>query len=389
MSKNLGKIKYGLNQSAKVSLLLVVLSIVVYWLKFMPVPVEKYVLKKGTISNEVMGTGTLDAKVKSIISSKISGRIETVLVDQGDIVKANQLAVILDDEQLKFQMGVASATLETAESGVQKVREDLNFASVVLKNSIQTYQRYKKLIPNSAVSREAFDKATEDLGTARAKHSREELAVIEAENKVIEAKKILKLRKAQLDDSKIHIPFDGVIIRRERDSGNIVIPGSPILSLISTKVLWVRAWVDETELAKIKVDQAARVIFRSEAEHSYLGKVSRIAIEVDRETREFVVDVSVSELPANWAIGQRAEVYIQTDTKDNALIAPQKYITWKNNTSGVFVDKEGVTSWRAVETGMNDGHFIEITQGLQSGDAILTPINPLKALSDNSRVSVK
>jgi len=389
MDKNWNAIKRGLNQSAKALLIFAVLSIVVYWLKFMPVPAEKHVVKTGTISNEVMGTGTLDAKVKSIISSKISGRIEDVLVDQGDKVKANQLAVILDDEQLKFQVSVASATLETAESGVKKVREDLNFASVVLKNAIQTYQRYKKLIPNSAVSREAFDKATEELGTARAKHSREELAVIEAENKVVEAKKLLKLRNAQLDDSKIHIPFDGIIIRRERDSGNIVIPGSPILSLISTKVLWVRAWVDETELAKIKVGQAARVIFRSEAKHSYPGEVSRIAIEVDRETREFVVEVNVSELPENWAIGQRAEVYIQTDTKDNVLIAPQKFITWKNNTSGVFVDKEGVTSWRAIETGMNDGRFIEITQGLQNGDAILTPINPLKELSDNSRVSVK
>ena len=388
MNKTWDKIKSGLSRSLKTLLLFTLIAIGIYWLKFMPVPVEKYVVKEGSLSNEVMGTGTLDAKIKSIISSKISGRIEEVLVDQGDNVKANQLAVILDDEQLKFQVSVASATLKTAESSVKKVQKDLKFAGVILKNATQTHSRYKKLMPN-AVSQEAFDKATEELGTARARHSREELAVIEAENKVIEAKKVLKLRQSELDDSRIHVPFNGIIIRRERDSGNVVIPGSPILSLISTEVLWIRAWVDETELAKIKVGQAAKVIFRSEGEQSYPGKVSRIAIEVDRETREFVVDVSVSELPENWAIGQRAEVYIQTATKDNILIAPQKYISWKNNTSGVFVYKEGVTSWRAIETGVNDGSFIEITQGLQHGDAILTPINPLNTLSDNSRVSVK
>jgi len=389
MNKNWKLIRGRLNKGAKLLLLIAILAAVIYWFKFTPVPVEKHQVKHGKIMDEVMGTGTLDVKIKMIISSKISGRIEDVLVDQGDKVSADQLVVTLDDDQLNLHVKVALANLETVESGVNKVRRDLNFTEVVLSNAVKTYNRYRKLMPKKAISQEKFDKATEELGTARARHSSAEVAVIEAKNKVIEAKKILELRKAQLDDSQIRAPFDGIIINRERDPGNIVIPGSAILSLISTKVLWVRAWVDETELAKIKVGQPARIIFRSEPEHAYPGKVARIAIEVDRETREFIADVNVNEWPVNWAIGQRAEVYIETEKKDNVLIVPDKFIKWRNNVSGVFVENGGVASWRHIKTGLHGGNLIEIIGGLQEGDSVLNPISSKNKLTDQTRISVQ
>lgn len=388
MNKNWELIRGWLNKGAKLFFLIAILAVAIYWLKFAPVIVEKYQVERGKIIDEVMGTGTLDAKIKMIISSKISGRIKNVLVDQGDKVSADQLVVTLDDDQLKLQVKVASANLETVESGVNKVRRDLKVAEVVLSNAVTTYNRYSKLMPK-AISQEKFDKAIEELGTARARHSRADAAVIEAQNKVVEAKKVLELRKAQLDDSQISTPFDGIIINRKRDPGNIVIPGSAILSLISTKVLWVRAWIDETELTKIKVGQPAGIIFRSEPEQIYPGKVARIAIEVDRETREFIVDVHVNALPAKWAIGQRAEVYIETEKKDNILIVPEKYIKWRNNVSGVFVDNEGIASWYHIKTGLHGGSFIEIIEGLQEGDSVLTPISLKTRLTDRTRISVQ
>ena len=388
MNKNGKLIRGWLNKIAKLFVIIAILAAAIYWFKFVPVLVEKHQVKRGKIIDEVMGTGALDAKIKMTISSKISGRIEDVLVDQGDKVSADQLVVTLDDDQLKLQVKVALANLKTIESGGNKVKRDLKFAEVVLSNAVKTYNRYRKLMPK-AISQEKFDKAAEELGMARARYSRAEAAVIEAKNKVIEAKKVLELRKAQLDDSQIRAPFDGIIINRERDPGNIVIPGSAILSLISTKVLWVRAWVDETELAKIKVGQLAGIIFRSEPEHTYPGKVARIAIEVDRETREFIVDVNVNELPANWAIGQRAEVYIETEKKDNVLIVPEKYIKWRNNVSGVFVDNGGVASWHHIKIGLHGDSFIEIIEGLQEEDSVLTPISLKNKLTDQTRISVQ
>jgi len=370
-------------------LLITLFAAAIYWFKLSPVPVDEYKVGLGEITEEVMGTGTLDAKVKMVIGSNISGRIESVLSDQGDSVSANQLLVTLDDDQLQLQVKVALANLETAKAGVNRLREELKSSNVALSNTSKTYTRYSKLVSKKSISQEKFDKAEEELGIARTKQGAAKAAVVEAKNKVIEAEKMLELRKAQLDDSQIRAPFDGLITSRERDPGNIVIPGSAILSLVSTKVLWINAWVDETQLGKVEVGQPAKIIFRSEPEHIYSGSVARLAVEVDSETREFVVDIRVDKLPTNWAIGQRAEVYIEAAKKDKALFVPEKYIKWRNNVSGVFVNNKGAASWHPIKIGISGGRLVEITEGIQKGSNVLTPISSNIKLADQTRISVQ
>lgn len=101
----------------------------------------------------------------------------------------------------------------------------------------------------------------------------------------------------------MHSPYDGLITRRDRDPGGIVVPGASILQLVATNEIWVSAWVDETAMAGLKTGQPARVAFRSEPAKSYAGKVARLGREADREMREFVVDVRVKELPVNKSSG--------------------------------------------------------------------------------------
>ena len=373
----------------KLTILVVIFLAAIYWFKFAPVHVNKFQIKNGEIIEQVMGTGTLDAKIKMIISSKISGRIEQIMVDQGNKVSAGQLLVSLDDDQFKLQVEVAQANLETVESTVNKLQKDLEYSQAVLDNAEKNYSRYKQLISKNAISQQKFDNATETQAMALAKYSHAKEAVIEGKNKIIEAEKMLELRKSQLDDSQIRAPFDGIITKRERDPGDIVIPGSTILSLISTKVLWVRAWVGETSLAKIKVGQPAKIIFRSDPGYLYSGKVARIAIKVDSETREFIVDVNVNKLPVNWAIGQRAEVYIETEKKDNILLLPEKYIRLKDNVQGVFIDNGGLAIWHPIKTGLHGGNLIEIVKGIQKGDNVINPVDSKKKLTGGMRVYVK
>jgi HlyD family secretion protein len=373
----------------KIFLFLIIAAVAIYFYKFAPVSVKKYEVKKGKIVAKAMGTGTLDAKIKMTISSKISGRIEKILVDQGNRVTKGQLLVTLGSKEFKLQVEVEDANLKTVESTANKLQRDLEYNQAVLNNAIINYKRYKQLISKKAISQEKFDNATEEYGMAIAKYRHAEEALIEGKNKIIEAEKMLELSKSQLEDSYIKAPFDGIITKRERDPGDIVIPGSAILSLVSTKILWIRAWVGETNLKNIKVGQPARVIFRSDPNHVYTGSVARVAIKVDSETREFIVDVNVNKLPINWAIGQRAEVYIETDTKDNVLFIPGKYIRWRDNLSGVFVDNGGHATWHFVKTGLHDGNFIEIISGLQKGNNVLNPVNLKNKLKDNTRIYVK
>jgi HlyD family secretion protein len=263
-------------------------------------------------SSEVMGTGTLEARVKTTVSARIQERLAEVLVDQGDRVKKGQLLAKLDDAELKQQVAIAEATLAAARQTALRVEADLARAEAVLAQARLDEKRLKGLLASSAVSQTDADKAAEALKVAEADLKRSNAAIAEAQGQVLVAEKTLLHRKEQLAFTQILAPYDGLVIRRDRDPGDMLVPGESLLVVISLDELWVSAWVDETEMPRLAAGQVASVIFRSEPGKRYPGIVSRLGREADRETREFLVDVRVEQLPANWAVGQRAEVSIQT-----------------------------------------------------------------------------
>jgi len=388
MKNTFQSIKTWLAKSIKLILFALIIAVIIYKVKFAPTLVVSHPVTKEHITDEVMGSGALDAKVKMIVSSRIAGRLEKVLVDQGDLVKKDQLIATLDDNILTQNVKVAEASLATAKSSAEKVQRDLEIEQAILANAVKTYNRQKSLVATGATSQGVFDKASESLKTAQARHSRAKTAVIEARDKINEATQILALRKEQLEDAQIRAPFDGKIVQRERDPGNIIVPGTAILSMVSTDVLWVRAWVDETTLSKIKLDQTARIVFRSEPKTQYPGKVARIGSEVDRETREYIVDVFVNKLPNNWAIGQRAEVFINAGEKENALTIPETMIQWRNRAPGVFTNQSGKAVWTPVEIGLQGGGLVEILKGLDANDTVVRPLNPKKFLAPDTRIKI-
>jgi HlyD family secretion protein len=161
------------------------------------------------------------------------------------------------------------------------------------------------------------------------------------------------------------------------------------LTLISTEVLWIRAWVDETEMSKLATNQPARVVFRSQPAQTYPGVVVRLGRQADRETREFVVDVQVSKLPANWAVGQRAEVFIETDRRDRALTIPLTTLVRRDEQDGVFVEDDGTARWKPVTLGLRGRAAAEVRDGLAVGDVVLTPATGTSALTEGQRVEVR
>jgi hypothetical protein len=162
------------------------------------------------------------------------------------------------------------------------------------------------------------------------------------------------------------------------------------LQLIDTREIWISAWIDETAIAALAVGQPARVAFRSEAGRNYSGEVARLGREADRETREFQVDVRVQTLPVNWAVGQRADVFIETGHKSGVVAIPQKFLLWREGKPGVFVNDDGRAGWRSITVGLYGQQDVEVAQGLSVGDQIVTPSENLKqALEDGQAVSVR
>lgn len=372
----------------KVVAVLAVVAAVIFWLRFTPVPVQAHTATRGAIVAEVMGTGTLEARVEATISPKISGRLMELYADQGDRVAAGDLLVRMDDEEWRQQVAIAEANVDASTAAIARLNTDKNRSVAVYEQAKKSHDRTQTLVAQNAVSRDEVDKAVETLAVAEAGVSRAEAAIAEGQTEKVAAEKTLQYHRARLRDTEIRAPFDGLIVRRQREPGDIVAPGGSVLTLISTDQLWIRAWVDETEMARLAPQQSARVVFRSQAEQSFPGLVARLGREADRETREFIVEVSVLELPNNWAVGQRAEVFINAGETSDAVVLPTKFLIRQTQGSGVFVAVDGHATWRPLTLGIRGRDAVEVREGLQPGDVVITPISQRTALRDSQRVVI-
>ena len=357
----------------KIALVLLIALIIAYRIHFAPVSVQSCAVKTGPISAEAMGTGTLEARVRATIGPKISGRIGQVLVDQGHKVIKGQKLVLLDDEDLRQQVEIAKAELSVAHAGVQKAVSGIKSAEATENEARASYARISQLAPSGAVSVDALEKAQQQMEVAQAELNQAQTAKIEAEKLVIKAEASLQFAQAQLAYTVVCAPFDGLIVKRNREPGDVVVPGSMVLDMISLDELWISAWIDETLLNQLEVGQATKIVFRSNSRIELPGKVVRIAPQADRETREMLVDVGIDRMPDIWAVGQRAEVYVETARKENVFVIPQRVVVWRQQQSGVFVIDNGRAYWRKIVTGIEGKENVEVAEGLRPGQVVLIP----------------
>lgn len=374
---------------AKWFLVALVIGVVVYRVKLRPVPVEAFKVVPAPITAQVMGTGTLEARVKTTISARIQERLAEVLVDQNDPVHTGQLLAQLDEGELKQQVEIAGAALAAARATIDRIKADEARAEAVLKQARLDHERVSELLATQVSAQADFDKTMEQLRVAEADLKRSQAANQETELQKITAEKNLQYHQERLSYARIISPYNGLVVRRDRDPGGVVVPGGSILQIISTNEIWVSAWVDETAIAQLAPGQSAQVIFRSEPTCTYPGEVARLGRETDRETREILVDVHVSKLPRNWTVGQRAEVFVATRQKPSALVVSSPFVQWRQGKPGLFVNDRGKARWRNVQLGLRGREAIEITQGVSAGEMVVKPVSDQKQqLNEGQRIRV-
>ncbi len=359
------------------------------WLR--PMAVIGYEISPATLVVEVMGTGSVEARTSTIISSKISGRLVELGVDQGERVEAGATLARLDDGDLERQVEMAQATLEGARAGLDRFKAEEVRAQAVLRLAERENERTRLAFEQGASTEAEIDIAAGAVAVARADVARAEAGIAEGRKLVIGATKGLEYQQARLADTVIEAPYAGLIVRRDRDPGDIVAVGSSIYRLISTDEIWVSAWVDETAMSALAAGQRARVVLRSEADHPYPGHVVRLGRETDPETREFIVDVAMERLPEHWAIGQRGEAYIETQRLEGVLVAPLTYVFVVDGEQGMYVARNGRAAWRVCELGARGRERVEIRSGLERGDVVVRPAD-LKSrakLGDGTKVAIE
>jgi HlyD family secretion protein len=167
-----------------------------YRFKFAPMPVVAHTVTRGAIMGEVMGTGTLEARVKTTIGARIQERLTEVLADQGDTVKKDQLLARLDDSEIRQQVAIAEATLAAARSTAERVTADLGRSEAVLALARLDHERTAGLLATRAVAKSDADKTAEGLRVAEADIKRSNAAIAEAQGQVVMAQKNLLYRKS-------------------------------------------------------------------------------------------------------------------------------------------------------------------------------------------------
>lgn len=356
---------------AKLLVFLLVAGCILYWIRFAPVKVQAYKVAKGTLVNEVMGTGTLEARTRCSISPEVSGMLAQVLADQNDKVSRGQLLAQLDDGNLRRQVEVAKAEQAVAKATVERIEAEILSANASAVKMRSNFERISVLEKSHAVAENELEKALESMEVAEANLNRAKLTKVEAELTVAKTEASLRYWQERLADTRLCAPFDGLVVCRNRDPGDVVVPGSSVLDIISTEQLWISAWVDETAMDLLAVGQPVRIVFRSSPGTSLTGMVVRLAPKTDSETREFLVDVGVDQLPKNWAVGQRAEVYIETGRKNDVIPLPQRFIVWKEEKSFVMIDDAGKARLRKVSIGLKGRENVEISDGLTEGRIVI------------------
>lgn len=294
------------------------------------------------------GPGVVEALSEEIrVSSQVGGRLDRVLVDEGDAVKAGQLLAVIGNDDYRARVASADATLRLREADRRRIhngardqeRRDaaaaVREADAVVASVTADVERRRGLFKEAVISRAELDKAEERFGVARAKadSARERLSLVEAgsrEEDVARADAEVALAHAALDEARamlektyVRAPIDGVVFRRHRKAGESVSTqfDSPIVTLADRSRVRVRVDVDETDVSKLGEGQAAYVTANAFGDRRFPGRIVRVgrmlgkknvrtdepAERVDTKVLETLVELNDGhELP----LGLRVQAFI-------------------------------------------------------------------------------
>jgi HlyD family secretion protein len=282
-------------KGAAVLVLLIALSVAVTW---------GGLHRGGVTSKPVSVTGTIEA-TQVDVSVKITGRIVERLVKEGDRVTRGQVLVRLDDSELaadvkrqEAALRAAQATLRDLEKGarpqeIEDARATVSSAEATRTMTEREYQRTEQLFKQNLIAAQDVDRTRQahEVAKAQERSARERLALVlegprpdqidAARWQVTQAEAALAQARSRLREAIVVSPIDGVVLRKNLEVGETANPGVPILTLVDPKDVWLRAYVPETEVGRLKVGEPARVRVDAFADRVFTGRLIEIGSEAE------------------------------------------------------------------------------------------------------------
>jgi len=353
-----------------VSLIVAVLiALLTFRLFFYAPPVAVVQAGEGKVALEVRGPGVVASRIQVTVSTRVTGILKELHADQGDSVKAGQLLALLDDSDSAAKAGGAAAAsvasqrnIAAADATLAKARADKELAQ-------SSYRRDQALFRSGYISQAAMDVAAATLKSAQSAEASAEatLGARQAESQAAAQEAVYA--RALHTFTRITAPMDGLIVVRDAEAGDTVVPGAPIFRMVDTRKLWVAARIDESVVGQVELGQPATIRLRSGKELP--GEVVRINRQSDAATRELEVDVAFREIPERFAIDQEAAVVIHAGEQKGVVI-PASALFQQGRAFGVLVAANGRAVFRPVRTGASDGVFVIVREGLKAGETVIS-----------------
>lgn len=312
-------------------------------------------IRPATIDERYEASGTVTARTVSVISSRIMGSVLSVNVREGERVKAGQILLTIDDRDLREKVQAAQSAYNEAMKALSSATEQRDLA-------FKTYERYKSLYDQKALSTQELDKIITEKNVAEHEFQRVEAMVKRAEAGLKEARVFLGF-------TRILSPLEGIVSSKTTDTGSMASPGMPLMMVEDDSAYRVEAAVDERFMNTMFTGMNAAIRVAA-LDEDIAGNVIEIVPSVDPMTRTFVVKLDVTG--KDLRSGQYVKVIFSTGRKETLLV-PVDSVVRKGQLTGVYrVGEGGIVVYRLVKVGKRTGSSMEILSGIEPGDRIVT-----------------
>lgn len=358
-----------------------------------PTQVRVAVAAQREITSSILASGVLAYESQVTLVSEVLGRVDDILVKEGDQVTREQLVMRLNAEASRAEVGQLQASRDQALLGVQRQRVQLEAARTRI-------QRNKKLHSLGLVEATKYDDLATQLNLA-------ELELRNSQKAVEQVDAQLEQSRQRLARTDIRAPIDGRVIQINIRAGETAVPsatsiaGGSLMVIADTRGLFADVSVDEGDIARVARGQAATIMPVAYPDQILTGVVDGVALTPKAATaanqgRSYAVRVRLAaQSAAAFKPGMSARVEITVSAgRSGRPTVPVQAIVYEEAprpgdaaSASVFVSVGGKASRRPVETGIADDTHIEIVRGIRNGESVIVgPARALRQLRDGARV---
>jgi HlyD family secretion protein len=321
----------------------------------------------------ITANGYVVARTKASVSAKIAGRMDYLGVHEGSVVRRGQILARLESADQEAALASARASLGEAEAQLAQGRRDLERAASLAEQKV--------------------------LSAAELENARTHVAVLEAQ--LAAARAQVQQAEVNLENTRVRAPFDGTVLRKDAEVGEIVAPASAgggltrtaIVTMADLSTLEVEVDVNEAYIARVTSAQPARITLDAYADTSFAGRVRQVVPTADRQKATVQVKVSILDRDPRILPEMGAKVVFARDPAatlaappPRRVYVPAESVVRTGDAASVWIVENGAAAPRAVDVGPEREGRIEIRGGLSGGESVV--LRPPAGLKPGARVRV-